>query len=316
MPSISLVVCVHGELEMLRRLLKESAGLYDDLVVVHDGTADDSAKESQPPAQPPAIDYAHLSPDAPLPDGYRVASPSPRPGSIHELVSLHDGRYFEGPRCHQQEPHWPFAWSQARYDWILRLDADEFPSPPLKSWLLAFRNVPPSPEEISGYTCIWPLWNGQKVVMGRWPAGRNFLFHRGRVRFFGMAEQVPVPDGQWQSVDLQLNHRPARKSYGLANILTRTQGHFWRSVISDSLLKQPTELPRWRWQSSEWPATWRRIREQSIPVGLFFLLRATLSTLRAQWRAEGKLMPLMALATPLHHFLITLQVRRKRRRRV
>src|SRR5712671_3294993 len=96
MPRLSLVVCLHQERDYLERLLHEAAGLYEDLVVVHDG--------------PDTI-------------------------GVKRVVESAGGRFFERERAWQQEPHWPFAWAQVRYDWILRLDADEVPGPELKQWL-------------------------------------------------------------------------------------------------------------------------------------------------------------------------------------
>ena len=122
MPKISLCVCLYRERDFLERLLKHSCGIYDDLVVIHDG------------------------PDT---DG------------IREIVEAAGGRFFEEAREFQQEPHWPKAWEKAAHDWILRLDADEFPSEELTKWLYAFREKNESPENLSGFTCIWPLWDGQ-----------------------------------------------------------------------------------------------------------------------------------------------------------
>src|SRR6266568_303553 len=139
MPDVSLVVCVFKEGDLLARLLQYAAGLYDDLVVVHDGPDETNGRA---------------------------------------LVEKTGGRFFEAPRDFQQEPHWPLAWEKAAHDWILRLDADELPSEELKAWLQKFRTGPEPPEVISGFTCVWPLWNGTRAVSQRWPAGRHFLFHR------------------------------------------------------------------------------------------------------------------------------------------
>lgn len=309
MPRISLVVCLYRERDFLERLLRETAGLYDDLVVVHDGPENQSASIA---TSPPAIDYADLPPDGRVPASYNEPALPPMVGSIHELVSAHGGRFFEGPRCYQQEAHWPFAWWQARHDWILRLDADEFPSAAMLHWLEAFKTAADLPA-ISGYQCIWPLWDGDKTVTKRWPATRNFLFRRDRVRFFGMAEQVPLPDDRWKAIPLELCHQPRRKSYGLRNILVRQQGAHWRRVIARSLMGRPSDLPRWRWRDEEWPYFWRRLRENPVQAGSYFLLRNFVSTLIDVWRTEGRLMPAMALATPLHHFLLALKFNRLRR---
>jgi len=280
MPTISLVVCVYQEAQLLNRLLQHAAGCHDDLVVVHDG-----------------------------PDSTRV-----RP-----LVEAAGGRFFEGPRAFQQEPHWPFAWGQARHDWILRLDADEIPSEEMKQWLRTFRLQPEPASEVAGFTCRWPLWDGQKAVSRVWPAGRNFLFHRQRVRFFGMVEQVPVAEGVWQPLPLTLRHEPKRRSYGVQNILLRRQAYRWRERIATSLLGKPTELNCWRWLSEAWPADWEQIRRHPLRTAISRLTLGTYRALRDQWRQERRFFPFAAISGPLHHALICLkywQLRRKGHRPV
>jgi hypothetical protein len=276
MPLLSLVVCVHDERELLQQLLQNSAACYDDLVVVHDG------------------------PDA---------------TNVRAVVEAAGGRFFEQPRAWQQEPHWPFAWRQAAHDWILRLDADEFPSVEMKAWLQQFRAGPPPPDSVSGFTCIWPLWNGRRAVSKQWPRGRNFLFHRQRVRFFGMVEQVPVPDGRYEPLDLVLHHQPRRKSYGLRNILLRRQAYRWRERIAHSLLGGPADLDCWRWGDHPWPMDWEAIRQRPLRTALWRITRGTLATLRDQWKIERRLFPAAALNGPLHHALICLEYWRQRKLR-
>ena len=36
MPAITLVVCVHLQRDLLERLMRESRGCYDELIVLHD----------------------------------------------------------------------------------------------------------------------------------------------------------------------------------------------------------------------------------------------------------------------------------------
>lgn len=275
MPKISLVVCVYQEGELLQRLLAQAHGVYDDLVVVHDG---------------------------------------PDTTGVRAIVEAAGGRFFEGPRAFQQEPHWARAWGEAQNDWILRLDADEYPSPPMLAWLSQFRQQPAPAPELSGYTCIWPLWNGQQAVTKRWPAGRNFLFDRRRVRFFGMVEQVPVADGRFEALELVLCHEPRRQSYGIYNVVVRGQAWCWRERIATSLLGPTTALNCWRWERPEWPPEWEQIRRQPWRTGLVRLTLGTFRGLRDQWRQEGKIFPSAALSGPIHHFLICLKFWQLRRR--
>jgi len=274
MPAISLVVCLCKEGDHLRRLLQETRDCYDDLVVVHDGPDDTG---------------------------------------VRPIVENAGGRFFEGKREYQQEPHWPFAWGAATHDWILRLDADEFPSGEMRQWLKEFRRAPEPPPDISGYTCIWPMWNGHKTVSKKWPAGRLFFFHRQRVRFFGMCEQTPVLDGRSEALDFILHHQPTRKSYGLSNILLRKQSRRVATLVALSLLKKPTDLACWRWQSEVWPEHWEQIRQRPLWTAFKRLIKGTVSTLRTQWKSEHHFFPIEAISGPVHQTLICLKFRLLRR---
>lgn len=313
MPSVSLVVCVYKERDLLERLLQHAAGCYDDLVVVHDGSENAPPTVSRTPAKPAAINFNELKENAPLPEGYRQPDLPACAGSVQELVRRHGGRYYEGPRAFQQEPHWPFAWAQAKDDWILRLDADEFPSAELKKWLQQFRQSPEPDKSVSGFTCIWPLWNGQRAVSKKWPAGRNFLFHRQRVRFFGMVEQVPIPDGKYEPLSMILHHQPLRKSYGLRNVLFRKQAHQWRGVIAQSLLGKPGDLNCWRWVlDADWPPVWDKIRQNPLPTAVSRLVMETLRSFRNQWKSGQGFVIGDAVGNPLHHALIGIKFWRLR----
>jgi len=275
MPAISLVVCLYNEREYLERLLEQSRGIYDDLVVVHDG---------------------------------------PDNANIRELVEQSGGRFFEGPRAYQQEPHWPFAWGEAKYDWILRLDADEFPSTEMKQWLQDFRKGAEPEPEVTGYTCIWPIWNGKRALSDRWPTGRQFLFQRQRVRFFGMVEQTPIPDGSFIPLPLILHHQPKRCTYGIGNLLFRSRMKMWFHVIAKSLLGKPTDLPCWRWTSDQWPSNWEELRRHPLRTGFKrLLLFPAVELSRAIKKKHAYPFSLM-MSPGIHHFMLGLTLFREQKR--
>jgi hypothetical protein len=274
MPALSLVVCVYRQRDLLERLLRKTAGCYDDLVVVHDG---------------PDMDRVRI------------------------FVEQCGGRFFERARAWQQEPHWPFAWTQAKHEWILRLDADEFPGEEMKTWLKEFRRAPEPADDISGFTCIWPLWDGRKIISEKWPAGRNFLFHKQRVRFFGMNEQTPIHDGRSEARGFILHHQPKRQSLGLCNVLLRKQAYHWRATLAQSLLGKPTDLPCWRWENENWPTDWECIRRHPWRTGFSRLTIGTIRGLRDQWRNEKRIFPRAAINGPIHHFLICFEYWRQHR---
>jgi hypothetical protein len=274
MPALTLVVCVHNQREFLQRLLQKAKGCYDDLVVIHDG-----------------------------PDETRVRA----------VVEATGGRFFERPRAFQQEPHLPFAFGEARHDWILHFDADEFPSEKMKEWLSRFRTAPDPEPEISGFTCIWPLWNGRRTTSNKWPRGRIFLFDRRKATLFGMAEQAVVPDGQFRPVDLILHHQPKRNTHGFWNMIVRAQTRRVAKLVARCLLGKPTDLVCWRWESETWPVEWEQIRRHPLRTAFKRLIRWTLRGFRDQWRFEKHFFPTAAIGGPLFHALICLEFWRVRR---
>lgn len=268
MPAISLVVCAYRESKLLQRLLREAEGCFDELVVAHDG---------------PDLD------------------------NVRGVVEGCGGRFFERARAFQQESHWPFVWGQAKHDWILRLDADEFPSVEMKAWLKAFRQAEEPGRETSGFTCIWPLWDGRREITRKLYPGRIFLFHRQRVSFFGMNEQVPIADTGYTALDFVLHHQPTRKSFGLKNILWRKQAYIWRERLARSLLGKPTDLNCWRFTSESWPASWEQMRQKPLRTALQRVTVELFRTLRNQRRIEGKVFLGSALNGSIHHALICLK---------
>jgi hypothetical protein len=276
MPSISLIVCVLRQRDLFERLLRNAYGCCDELVVQHD-----------------------------IPDVQ----------NLRQVVEAAGGRFLETPPATLEEIL-PFTYGQARHDWILRLDADEFPSEAMKKWIQDFRQAPEPPDHISGYTCIWPAWDGHKTITKRWPAGRVFLFHRQRVRSFGIGEQTVIPDGVFQPLNFILHHQPKRKSLGLYNVLIRKEAYKWRTSIAQALLGKPTDLPCWRWTDLRWPLGWEQIRQQPLQTAARRLVMETLRTLRDQWRADKRMYLEAALNGPIFHAMLCLKFWQMRRRQL
>lgn len=274
MPQVSLVVCLYREGDLLERLLDQAAKCYDDLVVVHDGPDDTG---------------------------------------VRSLVEARGGRFFERPRYFQQEPHWPFGWKQARHDWVLRWDADEFPSAELKSWLRAFRAAPEPPSDVSGFTCIWPLWDGKRARTKNWPQ-RVWLINRQRVRYFGMADQGPIPDGRLVAVDLVLHHQPKQKCYGIRYTLTRPKVRRWHEMIARALLGKPTDLPCWRWDSPEWPKKWEQVRLHPLRTALIRLFLSPVRNAQDMIRCGEFPRPSCLTFFPLQHWMTCMSYIKVRRR--
>ena len=320
MPKISLVVCLHREKDLLERLLQHTQDCYDDLVVVHDGVETSAPPSHQTqqtspeqlslsfPQAPPielARDYSELPRNSSLPSGYRLRTEPDSSGSIQELVHQYKGKFYEGPRCFQQEPHWPFAWWAAKYDWILRLDADEYPSEALRIWLKDFRKRLSPPNSICGFLCTWPFWDGTREFTIDYTESRPFLIHKHRVSFIGMAEQGPIPLSKWDATGLTLHHRPARPSFGLSYIFFRKQSYRWRKCIAGSLLRRTIDLPRWNYHEETWPTHWAQIVERPWLIGIRRFVRFLFSSFRMARNHNFAFWKSHFLATPCHQLCIS-----------
>ena len=276
MPSVSLVVIVHKQRDLLTRLLASVEGCCDDLLVVHDGSDEEG---------------------------------------LRSLVEGAGGRFFERPRAFGQEAHRSFAWSEARFDWILRMDADEFPSEELKQWLRGFCVAADPGAGVSGYTCIMPLWNGHRIVTKNWYSGQLFLYHRQRIKNFGMPEQSPMSDGGiFEPLPLRLYHQPKRATYGFSNFLFRPQAWTWRRTIAHALLGKPTDLPCWRWTSEQWPLGWEQFRQRPLWTGFKRLIK--FPVMQAVGMIRVGEFPILGecLQPAIHHFLIGVEVWRVQRK--
>lgn len=275
MPKLTLAVCVYRQRDLLARLLSHSEGCYDDLVVIHDGP-DDS--------------------------------------DVRSLVEAHGGRFLVEPRRFQQEPHWPRAWREARHDWILRWDADEFPSEELADWLRNFRQQPEPDDSVSAYSCILPLWNGQQARTSRWPR-RISILDRRKVRYFGMADQSPIPDGKVIELDLVLRHQPPAAAYGVSYTVRNPKVRIWHDEIARSLLGKPTDLPCWRWDDPAWPRKWEAIRRRPLLTALKRLFLSPYWNLR-EMLAYGE-RPRLSYLTffPLQHWMTCMSYIRLRKER-
>jgi FkbM family methyltransferase len=312
MPKISLVVCLRGERDLLARLIEHTAECYDDLVVVHDGNEKDvsSWKLGTIPSAL-AIDWGCVPAESALPEFFARNQNTVEPGSIRKFVTSLGGRFFEHPRVGSLEAQSPFAWWAAKHDWILRLDADEFPSDQLAQWLRIFRAVPTNDITSAAFSCVWPLWNGRRKTTRNWPNNRLFLFDRRRVSLLGLVEQSPVIEGRTTQLPLTLHHQPRRKSYGIRNILFRRQAWLWRESIAHSLLQGPQNLPRWRHNSANWPSSWNAIFADPLLEGIYRALKFPMEQHRVL-RSHGERFSLGACLNPaLHHFMIGAQTWRQ-----
>ena len=269
MPAVSMVVCLYRERDFLSRLLAHAEDCYDDLVVVHDG---------------PDLD------------------------DVRSLVEARGGRFFARPRQFCPEAHYGFAWQQARYDWVFRLDADEYPSLSLAVWLRRFRSSEEPDAAVSGFEFIIPLWTGRAQATKRWPC-RPSLIHRRRIRYIGLCEQWLIPDGRWVHVPEVLCHEPARKNFGATYLLGLSKRKRWLYATVLGLMRQPPELDCWRYEEPGWPRKWEVLRRHPLRTALIRLFVSYWGNGREMIQCGEPFKPLLLTHYPLHHWITCMAFR-------
>lgn len=217
--TISACLAVRNEEAVIERCLRSLEGAVDEIVLVHDGECEDATVEI-------AAQY-----------GCRVFVQPPL-SPEHQRV---------------------FAYRQARGEWLLRMDADEFLSDELRSNL---REVVKDPAA-NGHTFVWPMWNGERYVTQS-GAPRLALFRRDRIHVLGLPES-------WESVDppirhwpYLIEHRPTYNNFTLTMIGTK-----WRRralTHARSLVSDFAELPKFNYRGpADWPLR-RRVANRLSPL--------------------------------------------------
>jgi glycosyltransferase involved in cell wall biosynthesis len=195
-------------------------------------------------------------------------------GVVDEIVLVHDGpcedrtlRIAERHRCRiyvrplvgHAEASTVFAYEQARGEWILSIDADEFLSEPLRARLRELVRD----HSVNGYELLWRMWDGERYITSNGPY-KLALFRRSKVHLLGMIHGIEVVDPPITRIALQLEHRPRYNNLALATVLTKWRR--WARINAREFLMPYGQIPRFNWNGpNEWPRR-RRILNRLSPL--------------------------------------------------
>ncbi len=218
--SVSACVVVRNEEAVIDRCLSSLDGVVEEIVLVHDGECEDRTLE---------IAEAH---------GCRVF--------VRELVG-------------HAEAATVFAFEQARGEWILSLDADEFLSERLRGEVPRLVADPVA----NGYELVWKMWDGRRYISERGPH-KLALFRRAHVHVLGMVHAVEQVDPPVIRTELHLEHRPLYNNFTLR--LLSTKWRRWARIQAREYLGDLADLPRYNWHGTPaWPRR-RHLLNRLSPV--------------------------------------------------
>jgi glycosyltransferase involved in cell wall biosynthesis len=230
--TISGCVIARDEEAVIDRCLSSLDGVVDELILVHDGPCSDRTLE---------------------------------------IAEHHGARVFVRPVSGNPEAHTVFAYEQARGEWLLNIDADEYLSEPLRAALpgLVART------DVNGFEFLWRVWDGSRYLTENGPF-KLALHRRAATHLLGMLQSVERIDGVVEHLPLELEHRPLYNNYALSSILTKWRR--WARVHARELTGPYEALPKFNWTGPwRWP-WWRRPLNLLAPVLLPAYLGALFAT--------------------------------------
>jgi glycosyltransferase involved in cell wall biosynthesis len=217
---VSACLVVRNEESVLERCLASLNGVVDEIVLVHDGACEDRTLE---------------------------------------IAERHGCRIYTLPLVGHSEASRVFAFGQARGEWILSIDADEYLGDQLRSQLRALVEK----ERVNGYELLWRMWDGERYITENGPY-KLALYRRSRVHLLGMIHSAAIVDPPIRRVELQLEHRPQYNNLALRTVLTKWRR--WARINASEFLMSFADLPKFNWQgSSDWPRR-RRLLNRLAPL--------------------------------------------------
>jgi glycosyltransferase involved in cell wall biosynthesis len=165
-PKITACLVVYNEERVIEQCLRSLVGFVNEIIVVHDGDCHDRT-----------LDIARRYTD----------------------------KVFVRPHVGMMEGHLVFAFTQARSEWILRIDADEYLDEIGAKELRVLVNNP----EISGIWCQWELWNGENPIHFR-GLKKLCLFRVADSAYQGIPHaSTQILRGRTVESSITLHHRPS-----------------------------------------------------------------------------------------------------------
>jgi hypothetical protein len=267
--SISACVVVHNEGDVVERCLRSLDGVVDEIVLVHAGRCVDRTLE---------------------------------------IGRAHGARVFERGPGHS-ETHTPFAYEQARGEWLLSIDGDEWLGGRTRAALRSLVRTGAA----DGYAFVWPLWHRGRELTSRGPH-KLTLMRRSKVRAVGLMHRGETIDGTVMRVPLRLEHRPRYGEFSLGKVRHKMLPRAARQAAE--YLSDADALPRFGYPPGH--ARWSRRRRFLNRHAALLVAPTALHAFVHVVRLHRDRLPLRVLVPfaafrALYRGMVTFEIARQRR---
>jgi glycosyltransferase involved in cell wall biosynthesis len=224
-----------------------------------------------------------------------------------EIIVIHDGpcadrslaiaeeygaKIIVGEHYGYMEPHLVRAYEEARGQWLLRIDADEFLSQELRAALPGLLND----TQVAAYEFAWPLFNGRQYLTKTWPR-KCCLFRKDKISFLSLPDAATIVHGTTKSLDYRLEHQPLVDNYALKLFSSR-----WlrlARIRADLYMSSFQNVLRFNSTVSAWPRAFRWRQRFPLLVLPFDFLVTFLRTLSEGWSAGAVVLRVALMAASL-----------------
>ena len=208
MKGISAILIIYNEEEaLLSRCIESMNKCVNEIIVVHDG---------------------------------------PAPKGIKSFLSKYNVRFFEQEHRGYMEAYLVFALKKCKYDWVLRIDADEFLTRKLADNIQrAITN-----KDYDSYSFLWPMYSQNRERTKNGPYKR-ILFRKSKISYIDLIHLNFICDGKNLDLDYKLCHRPKYDNFSWKNF--RTKWMRWADIEANSYFRDFKTIDKYNYKAKSWP---------------------------------------------------------------
>lgn len=181
--TITACVVIHNEESLMERCLSSLMNYVDEIIVVHDGECLDKSLE---------------------------------------IAAKYTNKIFIREHVGCMEPHLAFAYNQAKSDYVLRIDADEFIDQ--ETFIKLKEIIKDSPNEVGAYSLFWEFWDGKNILHNK-AIKKVCLNKKSHLHFLGVMHQIGKVDGKIIQLNLFLRHRPRYNNMSWESFFNKMKRH-------------------------------------------------------------------------------------------
>ena len=241
MEKISAFLILYNDEKLVERALKSIEGVVDEILVFHDGPCNDATLK---------------------------------------IAKKYTKNIYILPHKGRASLHLITVFKKAKYDWLLKIDADELLSPALRKNIKILAQNP----KADAYSFIWRWYDGSKFITKAYPR-KMALFRKSKVSFLEFpGNDEPETTGNLIYSNLEFIHKPGFNNFTWEKAFTKGNSRAKDQAIWT--LKDFNKLKKNQYHRTDFKKTIKLRRNHPILSIFIFPLAAFIKIMLSGWK-EG-----------------------------